>query len=140
MLFIVGSKNKDCLCATCERKGVNGYGPAVPEGEDVGNNANFPYRAHDSDSDSDDSSSIASLPEQPPQAAINVDERSTRRGVYHILPKQVTPQSTPPEATPTAQSSAPNLDTISIDDDDEVEDNGSNGQLLSLWRVSDMKQ
>jgi histone-lysine N-methyltransferase SUV420H len=136
----VGSKNKDCLCATCERRGVGGYAPVLFEGEDAADSM-FARRANDSDSDSDDSSSLASVPEaREPVAPVNIDERSTRRGVYHVLPKQTEAESDPAEPS---DEQALASDTIELDSSDgEVQEIGTRSPcrnvvvLLTLARTS----
>ncbi|KAH0827460.1 hypothetical protein J3R83DRAFT_4148 [Lanmaoa asiatica] len=69
-----GSKNRYCLCETCEKSGRGGYSP---EGEASGCESD----AGASDDDLSDS--------QPVQTAVgNVNERRTRRGVYAIIQEQ----------------------------------------------------
>lgn len=74
----VGSKNKHCLCATCERKGRGGYSVARDE------------EGLDSQqvSDSDEDSSSSSASEEEVTVEVNINERRTRRGVYHVLPEE----------------------------------------------------
>lgn len=75
----VGRKNRHCLCATCENNGRGGYAPQQPDDEQVSGSES------DSDSDSDTSSSDSDdESEEKEHAPLNVNERRTRRGVYHI--------------------------------------------------------
>lgn len=69
-MYIVGHKNRDCLCATCEKNGRGGYAPDLPDDDQL----------TDSGSDSDDSDED----KDKDRAPLNVNERRTRRGVYHI--------------------------------------------------------
>ncbi|KIJ67641.1 hypothetical protein HYDPIDRAFT_166169 [Hydnomerulius pinastri MD-312] len=72
-----GSKNRYCLCETCENNGRGGYGPEHVEGEAVGCQSD----AGASDDDLSDS--------EPATTAVgNVNERRTRRGVYAIVQEQ----------------------------------------------------
>lgn len=74
---LVGRKNRHCLCATCERRGRGGYAQKPPGTESLS--------ASDSDSDSDTSSSGSEdEAELQEHAELNVNERRTRRGIYHI--------------------------------------------------------
>ena len=75
---VVGSKNKDCLCATCERRSRGGYSTAPREADET------PASEQVSDSES----SECSASEEEPAAEVNVNERRTRRGVYHVVPKE----------------------------------------------------
>jgi histone-lysine N-methyltransferase SUV420H len=75
--FVVGYKNKDCLCATCERRGKGGYAPRT--GEEEGETL-FTAVLRDYESDS----SIGAGSDDEPEAPVNVNERRTRRGVYHV--------------------------------------------------------
>ncbi|KAG9316314.1 hypothetical protein JVU11DRAFT_2345 [Chiua virens] len=69
-----GSKNRYCLCETCEKNGRGGYGP---EGEASGCDSD----AGASDDDLSDSEPVLT-------AVGNVNERRTRRGVYAIIQEQ----------------------------------------------------
>ncbi|KAG8213649.1 hypothetical protein J3R82DRAFT_10339 [Butyriboletus roseoflavus] len=69
-----GSKNRYCLCETCERNGRGGYGL---EGEASGCESDPGV----SDDDLTDSEPV-------PTAVGNVNERRTRRGVYAIIQEQ----------------------------------------------------
>ncbi|KAG6378244.1 hypothetical protein JVT61DRAFT_13950 [Boletus reticuloceps] len=69
-----GSKNRYCLCETCERNGRGGY---RPEGE---------VSACESDAGASDDNFTDSEP--VPTAVGNVNERRTRRGVYAIIQEQ----------------------------------------------------
>lgn len=71
---LVGSKNRYCLCETCEKNSRGGYGP---EGEASGCESD----AGASDDDLSDSEPV-------PTAVGNVNERRTRRGVYAIIQEQ----------------------------------------------------
>ena len=74
---LVGRKNRHCLCATCEKNGSGGYALQQPNTELLS--------GLDSDSDSDTSSSdLGDEAEEKPQVPLNINERRTRRGVYHI--------------------------------------------------------
>ena len=76
--FIVGKKNRHCLCETCEKNGRGGYSP------DHADEAVDPSSDSSSDSElgsSDTSSDSESDKENP---VVNVNERRTRRGVYAI--------------------------------------------------------
>lgn len=65
---IVGRGNCHCLCASCERKGIGGYGPQREEGD-----------LSDGGAGSEEEAEDGSKPE------VNVNERRTRRGVYAVL-------------------------------------------------------
>ncbi|KAF8135774.1 hypothetical protein EV363DRAFT_808495 [Boletus edulis] len=69
-----GSKNRYCLCETCEKNGRGGYGP---ESEVSG---------CESDAGASDDNFTDSEP--VPTAVGNVNERRTRRGVYAIIQEQ----------------------------------------------------
>lgn len=74
LVGLVGSKNRYCLCETCEKNGRGGYGP---EGQASGCESD----AGASDDDLSDSEPV-------PTAVGNVNERRTRRGVYAIIQEQ----------------------------------------------------
>jgi hypothetical protein len=77
----VGNKNKDCLCATCERKGRGGYAPQSAEGEeDTRGDQVARYMAESSDEEAPG--------EKDEDERVNVHERRTRRGVYHVSPER----------------------------------------------------
>lgn len=77
-LHLVGRRNRHCLCATCERKGRGGYALQQPGTDDL------PGSESDSSSDSDTSNELEDEPHVNEQVQQNVNERRTRRGIYHI--------------------------------------------------------
>lgn len=80
--FIVGKKNKHCLCETCEKKGRGGYSP---DHQDEDSDSSLDSNSNsDSDSDSDETSSESEAEVQP-KPLMNMNERRTRRGVYAVM-------------------------------------------------------
>ena len=73
--FLVGRNNRHCLCETCEKNGRGGYAPQ--EEDDV-----FSDRGSDSDSDTPSEASV----DESKDVKLNVNQRSTRRGVYLVIP------------------------------------------------------
>jgi histone-lysine N-methyltransferase SUV420H len=73
----VGYKNKDCLCATCERLGKGGYSPNQGQ-EDDGVLLTKELADYESDS------SIGIGSDEEVNIPVDVNERRTRRGVYHV--------------------------------------------------------
>lgn len=74
-LRVVGRRNRHCLCATCEKHGTGGYADPIPDDE-------LSESSSDSSSDSETSSS-ESDEDVKPAIPLNMNERRTRRGVYH---------------------------------------------------------
>ncbi|KAH7924600.1 hypothetical protein BV22DRAFT_1034919 [Leucogyrophana mollusca] len=72
-----GSKNRHCLCETCEKSGRGGYAPDHTDGE-VGSGGEL-----DTGRSEDDESE----PEEV-AAAVNINERRTRRGVYAFVEEE----------------------------------------------------
>ncbi|OJA09199.1 hypothetical protein AZE42_00688 [Rhizopogon vesiculosus] len=70
-----GSKNRHCLCETCEKNGRGGYAPDHSDGG-VGSGGEQDAEASDDDS------------EERAAPVADVNERRTRRGVYAIVQEQ----------------------------------------------------
>ena len=81
IFFAVGRNNRHCLCHTCEINGRGGYAPH--NDEELSDSGSSPDGAS---SDNDESDWTTDHDEPPAKAAINVNERRTRRGVYAVLP------------------------------------------------------
>ncbi|KAI0633459.1 hypothetical protein C8Q77DRAFT_1057848 [Trametes polyzona] len=78
-----GRNNRHCLCETCERNGRGGYAPH--NDDEVSDSGSSPGGA---DSDNGESDFSSDRDDHAPQAAVNVNERRTRRGVYAVLPDE----------------------------------------------------
>ncbi|CCM03329.1 uncharacterized protein FIBRA_05457 [Fibroporia radiculosa] len=78
-----GRKNRHCLCESCERLGKGGYAPNASEDElsdsGPGSPPQVPAEKGNGNIDSSDSD------ESDSEAAVNVNERRTRRGVYAVV-------------------------------------------------------
>jgi [histone H4]-N-methyl-L-lysine20 N-methyltransferase len=74
----VGRKNRHCLCATCEKNGRGGYAPQPPDADLLSGSESESDLDSDTPNDSDDEA------EGKEHVPLNVNERRTRRGVYHI--------------------------------------------------------
>ncbi|KAI0364456.1 hypothetical protein BV20DRAFT_956282 [Pilatotrama ljubarskyi] len=78
-----GRNNRHCLCETCERNGRGGYAPH--NDDEVSDSGSSPGGA---DSDNGESDWSTDREDAAQQAAVNVNERRTRRGVYAVLPEE----------------------------------------------------
>lgn len=78
----VGRSNRHCLCETCERLGKGGYAPQSDSEVQPSGSDDESDRGSDSETET---SSVASV-EPAKDVKINVNQRSTRRGVYLVLP------------------------------------------------------
>jgi [histone H4]-N-methyl-L-lysine20 N-methyltransferase len=67
------------LCATCERRGKGGYSSHIGEDEEQ-TLFTAVLREYESDSSIGPGSS-----DDEPESPVNVNERRTRRGVYHVV-------------------------------------------------------
>lgn len=116
-----GKKNRHCLCQTCERKGRGGYGPETSSddeeedgsddatGAGVGAGATSASGSHlhsgghrrhrtpsrsVSDAEDDEDEGRESSEEEGEEGNANLNERRTRRGIYAVLPDDLTEAGT----------------------------------------------